>query len=166
MNATEAIQAALTNSFEWTLQLAEDLADAPLTDPTGSQGNHPLWIMGHVTFSKAGLSAMATGHANPVTDWKELFSAGTQPIYDAEKYPKYADVLQTYREIHQQTLTHLQEIGEQGLDDRPAFVWDVIADLPDFQSKGRLLLFIALHEMSHRGQLADARKVLGRPPFA
>lgn len=166
MNASDTLHAALSASYEWTLQLAEDLADAPLTDPTGHQGNHPLWIMGHLAFSRAGLLAMITGEENRASQWKDLFTGGTQPAYDASKYPAYREVLSTYREIHQQTLLHLEQIGEAGLDAKPAFVWESIAELPDFQSKGRIFLFIAMHEMSHRGQLADARNVLGRKPFA
>ncbi|MBA2114512.1 DinB family protein [Bremerella alba] len=165
MNATETIQAALSTSFDWTLQLAEDLADAPLTDPTGCQGNHPLWVMGHMAFSRGGLLAMITGEESQVAQWKELFSGGTEPSYDASKYPSYGDVLQAYRDIHQQTLVKLNEIGESGLDAKPAFVWDMLADRSDFQSKGHIFLLIAMHEMSHRGQLADARKALSRQPF-
>jgi hypothetical protein len=35
---------------------------------------------------------------------------------------------------------------------------DELRDDPDFASVGRLFTFIALHEMSHRGELAAARR--------
>lgn len=166
MRPSEIIERSLTFSYEWILPLAEDLADAPFTDPTGSQGNHPTWILGHMTFSKAGLLAMISGQESPVADWKERFSGGTQPRYEASFYPAYDTILQAYRDTHQQALSLLQQLGDERLDAKPLFVWEAIADDPDFQTNARLFLFIAMHEMSHRGQLADARKVLSRKPFA
>jgi uncharacterized damage-inducible protein DinB len=44
-------------------------------------------------------------------------------------------------------------------------VWEEVREDPHFQTIGQLFLFIAMHEMSHRGQLADARNALGRKPF-
>jgi hypothetical protein len=49
----ETLRAALTFSYEWIKALAEDLADSPMTSPTPTPGNHPLWIMGHLAYSSA-----------------------------------------------------------------------------------------------------------------
>lgn len=166
INATDTLRAALTTSYQWLTQLAEDLADAPLTAPTPAGGNHPLWIMGHVTFSKAGLLAMISGRPNPLEHWKDLFAGGTQPLRDRDGYPPFPDVMAAYRQTHQAALDLLGEIGEAGLAAKPKAVAKELSDEPDFQSVGRLFLFITMHEMSHRGQLADARRALGRKPFA
>ena len=166
MNATQTIRSALRMSYEWIKPLADDLADAPLTSPTPGEGNHPMWIMGHLTFSSAGLLAMISGEPSPCEDGKDFFQGGTLPSYDAGVYPSYGDVLGTYEQTHRATLALLDELGEARLDEKPVAVWSELQDAPDFQSNGRLFLFIAMHEMSHRGQLADARRVLGRKPFA
>lgn len=166
MNTIETIRRTLTLTYDWIKPLADDLADAPLTSPTGNGGNHPHWIMGHLVFSKSGLLAMISGRDNPLQSWKELFSGGTSPVSDGSGYPDYESVLATFEKTHQGCLNLLVEIGESRLEDKPVNVWEMVADDPDFQSNAKLFLFIAMHEMSHRGQLADARRVLGRKPFA
>lgn len=166
MNATQTLRSALRMSYEWIKPLADDLADAPLTSPTSGRGNHPTWIMGHLTFSSAGLLSMMSGEPSVCEKWKDIFQGGTQPSYDASVYPSYGDILGTYEQTHRATLALLDEFGEARLDEKPVAVWDEVKDLPEFQTNGRLFLFIAMHEMSHRGQLADARRVLERKPFA
>lgn len=165
MNATDAIRIALNMSYEWTLALAEDLADAPFTEPTPG-GNPPMWILGHITFSNSGLLAMIDGKPSKLNDWQSLFGGGTQPSTDSSKYPDYADVLQAFRDTHAQALAILEQTGNDGLDDLPPAIPDFLAKLPELQTKGKVLMFVALHQMSHRGQLADARRALGRKPMA
>jgi hypothetical protein len=165
MNAIDTIRAALSTSYEWNKQLANDLLDAPLTPPTSSGGNHPLWVMGHLAFSRAGLLSMINGQPSSLGKWKDLFAGGTQPQSEPKVYPPYSEVLSAYQQTHRDTLRLLEEIGEANLDARPKAVMEKLRDMPDFQSNGRLFLFIAMHDMSHRGQLADARHALGRQPF-
>lgn len=57
----------------------------------------------------------------------------------------------------------LAEIGESGLD-RPSKAPP--KGLEDsLRTTGRTFLVIALHQMSHRGQVADARRAAGRKPM-
>lgn len=165
MNATEAIRIALTISYEWTLALAEDLSDAPFTEPTPG-GNPPMWILGHISFSNSCLLAMIDGEPPKLKDWQPLFGGGTEPSTDSSKYPVYADVLQAFREAHTQALAILEQTGDAGLDDLPPAIPDFLAKMPELQTKGKVLIFVAMHQMAHRGQLADARRALGRKPMA
>jgi hypothetical protein len=160
------LRAALNFSYEWIKPLAEDLADSPMISPTPSHGNHPLWIMGHLVFSSADLLSMISGEANPFAEWRELFSGGTTPQIDAAIYPNYIDVLQAYKRVHEDVLHQLDNLPVSRLIERPPAVEEDLRDNPRFQTIGQLFLFIAMHEMSHRGQLADARTALGRKPFA
>jgi hypothetical protein len=160
------LRAALNFSYEWIKPLAEDLADSPMISPTPTHGNHPLWIMGHLVFSSAGLLSMISGGANPFGEWREMFSGGTTPQIDGAIYPDYADVLQAYERVHQDVLHQFDNLPASRLGERPPAVWEEVRDNPHFQTIGQLFLFIAMHEMSHRGQLADARNALGRKPFA
>lgn len=166
VHSVRTLREALKFSYEWIRPLADDLSDAPMTSPTPTQGNHPLWIMGHIVSSSSGLLSMISGAANPVENWKELFEGGTQPVPDAAHYPAYAEVLRAYEATHRSALALLDEMNDARLNERPPAVWEVVRDDPQFQTIGQLFLFIAMHEMSHRGQLADARRVLGRKPFA
>lgn len=165
-HSRETLREALTCSYEWIKPLADDLADAPMTSPTPTFGNHPLWIMGHLAYSSAGLLAMISGDASPYEHWRELFSGGTQPLSDAASYPSYAEVMEAYDATHESVLALLDAMSDARLDEPPPAVCDALRDDPAFQTHGKLFLFIAMHEMSHRGQLADARRVLGKAPFA
>ncbi len=166
--SSHVLREALLLSYEWIKPLADDLADAPMTSPTSTQtlGNHPLWIMGHLVYSSAGLLAMISDEASPHEHWKELFAGGTQPRSDAASYPTYTEVMEAYEATHQTALGLLEMMSDARLNEPPPAVWDSVRDDPSFQTIGKLFLFIAMHEMSHRGQLADARRVLGRKPFA
>jgi len=165
-HSSATLRESLVFSYEWIKPLADDLADAPMTSPTPQSGNHPLWIMGHLAFSSAGLLEMISGNPNPYQNWKELFAGGSQPQSDAASYPPYSEVIEAYHATHQTALALLAATSEEQLSQRPPAVWEALRDDPSFQSIGRVFLFIAMHEMSHRGQLADARRALGRKPFA
>ena len=149
MNGLQSIQLSLKTSFEWNMQLAEDLADAPLAVATSRGGNHAHWTMGHLTFSQAGLAAMISGQPNVWEEWRSLFAGGTQPHPKGEGYPTYDEVLAAYRTVHVETLQLLEAVGVSGLDDVPKAVWESLRDQPDFQSNGRLFVFIAMHDMAH-----------------
>ncbi len=122
--------------------------------------------MGHLVYSSAGLLSMISGQVSPFEEWRELFSGGTTPQFDEAIYPQYDDVIQAYVRVHKDVLHLLDNLHSLRLDERPPAVWEKVRDHPDFQTIGQLFLFIAMHEMSHRGQLADARNALGRIPFA
>ena len=72
------------------------------------------------------------------------------------------EVLATYRDLRAKNLARLEEIGEEGLDSAPAAIPPGFED--EMRTRGHTLLVIALHEMFHLGQLADARRASGREP--
>jgi hypothetical protein len=165
-HSATTLRAALKFSYEWIKPLADDVADAPLTSPTPGLGNHPLWIMGHLVFSSSGLLSMISGETNPYERWKSLFEGGTQPVANTAHYPAYSEVLNAYDATHQSAIELLARLTDSKLEERPPAVWEALRDDPDFQTIGKIFLFIAMHEMLHRGQLADARRALGRKPIA
>ncbi|WP_442485463.1 DinB family protein [Aeoliella sp. SH292] len=166
MNALELVRKNLEFSFEWIWPLAEDLADSPMTRPRPDGGNHATWTMAHITHAHAGLTSMITGKPSPIESWGKQVAGGTQPVDDPSIYPAYADILTAYRMAHDETLALLETLSDEDLECTPAMVPEYLKDFPDFQAIGNLLVFIPMHDMSHRGQLADVRQVLGRKPFA
>jgi hypothetical protein len=163
MKATDAIRTAMAVSDQSTMQLAEDLRDAPLTHPTTRGGNHPMWVLGHIAFIEAGVPQIIFGDPHPLEHWAPIFAAGTEPTADARAYPSYDEVLRAYRAARTRNMKILDELGEAGLD-RPTK-----SPVPGLESilrtAGDTFLVVAMHHMSHRGQLADARRVLGRKPI-
>src|SRR4051812_44941960 len=98
MKAIDVIRSALKGANDLTLQLIEDMKDSPLTQPTPCGGNHPLWVLGHITFVEGNIPRIVFGEPNPVAHWAPLFKPGSEPVTDASKYPPLAEILRTYRD--------------------------------------------------------------------
>jgi uncharacterized damage-inducible protein DinB len=162
MKAIDLIRGALQLSDDAIMMLAGDLGDAPLTAPTPRGGNHPLWVLGHITFVEGSVPHVLFGEPNAVANWAHLFAPGTQALNDAKTYPRYEEVLSKFRELRTRNLKILDTLGEEGLDQPtqapPRDLKDVLG------TAGQAFLTIAMHHISHRGQLADARRALGRKP--
>jgi hypothetical protein len=163
MKAIDLIRGALRMSDEFTAKLAADMRDEPMTRTTSRGGNHPLWIVGHLAVVEGGIPRILFGEPNPVEHWGALFGQGSTPMDDRAAYPSFDEVLATYRGLRAKNLARLEEIGEAGLDRPPQAV------PPGFENEmrtvGQTLLTMAMHQMMHFGQLADARRAAGRAPF-
>ncbi|MGL4465831.1 MAG: DinB family protein [Planctomycetia bacterium] len=166
MNAKDVLRDALELAYRWNKMLADDLRDAPLAFPTANGGNHAVWVAGHAVVARSGLLSMITGQPDPWADWGKMLGGGSTPVADAAAYPNYEELLAAWDSVHRKTLALLDGLSEARLDEPPAAVPDELKDDPNFASVGAILLFIAMHEMSHRGQLADVRRSLGRGTLA
>lgn len=163
MRATEAIRSALCMSYDWNRMLAEDLRDAPMTFPTPRGGNHPTWVVGHLVHARSGLLAMITGEPSAFfEEWDAMLGGESDPVDQPEEYPSYGELMDTWQSLHEQTLVIIDRLDDSALDQPPASIPDFLKDNPKFQRIGSVLLFMAMHEISHRGQLADARRAAGR----
>ena len=163
MKAIDVIRSAMLTAHHATLQLAEDMRDAPFTAPTPRGGNHPLWVMGHVAFIEGGIPHILFGEPHPLERWAPLFAPGTEPTNNAAAYPPYEEILRTYKDLFARNLEILDRLGEEGLD-RPTT--SPPRGLEDkLRTAGETFLLTALHQMTHRGQIADARRAAGRKPM-
>ena len=162
MKSIDLIRFAMRKTDEWMTGTAETLRDSPLVQPTPRGGNHPLWTVGHIAVVEGMVRHVLLGEPNPVERWRPLFGQGTTPTTDAAAYPPYDEVLATYRELRAKNLAMLEQIGDEGLDRTPAAIPPGFED--EMKTTGHTLLVIALHQMSHVGQLADARRASGREP--
>ncbi|MDP9172910.1 MAG: DinB family protein [Planctomycetota bacterium] len=160
MKAIDVVKMALQSSDEFCTSLVQDMRDAPLTQPTARGGNHPLWVMGHMAHTEGELAHVITGEPNPVAEWKDLFGAGSQPTADAKNYPSIDEVLNKYRELRALNLKMLDKIGDDGLDQSPRAVPKGMEHI--FPTIGKAYLAIAMHQMSHAGQVTVARRAAGR----
>ena len=167
MKAIDLIRWAMQMTEQGTAAIVAELRDAPLTQPTpgakGGGGNHPLWTLGHLCVIEGSMPHILVGEKNPVEHWWPLFAPGTQPTTDASVYPSFDEVLRTYRELRTRNLRLLDEIGEAGLDRVPKNVPPGFEDA--MKTFGHTLLLVALHNMVHYGQIADARRVAGLKPL-
>lgn len=166
MKTIDLLRWALRMTGDGTVALVEDMRDASLTQPTpGKGGNHSLWCVGHQAYLEAGLPRILLGppRENPLAHWAPMFATGTLPTTDPGAYPPFTEVLRTYRDVRTRTLALLDEIGESGLEQRPAAIPTGFEDA--MRTCGQTILLMALHNMVHYGQIADARRAAGKKPL-
>jgi len=164
MQSKDLLKMNLENCMGMVLPMLEDMKDAPLTFPTAKGGNHPLWIAGHLAYSEGWvLQETMLGESNPLAGWKEVFSMGTEPVGDADKYPPFDEVLAKLQEVHQANMTLLDSMSEDDLDTSSKAC---PPEYEGFVGTYRLCFQqIASHWLMHQGQVADARRAAGRKPL-
>ena len=148
---------------DMTLDLIDDMKDAPMTAPTAKGGNHPLWVLGHLAYAEASMVyEMMLGEPNPLEDWKPIFADGTEPTSDASDYPSYAEVRARFDEVRAHTLKVLDALTDADLDKKSQNYPEEWAAY--FDTYGKVLAIVGSHTFIHHGQVADARRMAGRKP--
>lgn len=160
MYTKEAIRYSLALADEATMHSLKTIEDLPLTFPTENGGCHPLWALGHLAFVEGMTAEILTGTPNPVAHWAPLFGTDTTPVADPAHYPALAHVRDQFIELRKRNLQHLDTLSDTDLD-RPTS-WQPRGVEAHFATPGKALLTIALHQMSHRGQITDAIRAAGR----
>ena len=161
MKTTDFVKMSLETSKNFVMALIADMKDAPLTQPTAKGGNHPLWILGHITLAEASiLHGYILGEENPLAEWKELFDGGTESVADASRYPAFDELMAKFEKVRARTLSVLDGLSDDDLDR------EIETDHADlFGTVGKCFMMLSLHPALHYGQVADSRRVLGRKPL-
>jgi hypothetical protein len=163
MKTTEFIATALEGGRTWMEALLADLdgKDA-VAAPTARGGNHALWVIGHLAAAEASiLNGPIKGKGPAMEEWKALFDAGTQPVSDLSKYPPKAELMAKYQGIRRETLEYLKSLSDADLDKPTSFTE---GPKEFFGTVGRCFATLVSHQTFHVGQIADARRALGRKP--
>ena len=164
MQSKDLIKMNLESCKGMLLPMIEDMKDAPLTFPTLKGGNHPLWVLGHLAYSEDSLlQEMMLGESNPLAEWKEIFSNGTEPVDEAGQYPPFEEVLGKCLEAHQSSMALLESMSEEDLDTPSKNCPPQYASF--FGTYRQCFQQIANHWWMHQGQVADARRAAGRKPL-
>lgn len=121
-----------------------------------------MWIAGHITVIEGRLQKVLHGTPNPVEHWKPLFDWGSEPRTDASAYPPFEEVLQTYRQLREQTYAFLDAGGDDGLD-RPTKL-PIPGFGAAFETVGPAIMVIACHQVGHLGGATVARRASGKQP--
>lgn len=162
MTAKDAIRFSIEQSRGWLTMLLADMKAEPLTCPTPRGGNHPLWILGHLAHSEAGMVAeFIQGEPNPLAKWDALFGMGSQPAGDAKAYPSWEELTSAYDHTRGRTLKLLDSLTDADLD-KSTRAPEHLQAL--FGTVGRVLCMLGQHASFHAGQVADARRSVGRKP--
>ncbi len=162
MNGTAVLKAQLDMSRQWLMALLADVEGAEVTAPTPNGGNHPLWALGHIIHSEAGiLNGFVLGRPSPLARWDRLFGKGSRPVNDISVYPSLTELLAEFDRVRGETLNVLSEMSESDLD-RPSKAPTHLSSL--FGTIGQCFAIIGLHACFHAGQIADARRAAGKKP--
>jgi len=161
MNTIEYVKLSLATGRGWAIGLIEDMRDAPLTQPTSNGGNHPLWVLGHLVCAEAGIfDGFILGQRNRFAELNELFGIGSTPSTNADDYPSIDELMGKFEEIRTAVLAHLDTLTDADLE-KPSHAPDKFGK--SFSTIGGCYIALTIHPAYHAGQVADARRVLGRP---
>jgi uncharacterized damage-inducible protein DinB len=135
-------------------QTLSDLpADAQWKQP-GGEGNSIMWIVGHITQTRAGLLSLLGERAS--TGWGELFRRGAQR-QDPSVYPESQAIKAVGIDLTKRLRAKLETITDEEL----AAPINPAVKLPNVNTVADALAFFAFHEAYHVGQLGYVKKALG-----
>ena len=158
MTAVQFIRTGLDMSAHEALKLIDDMKDRPLTFPTSNGGNHPLWVLGHMAWTEGLLQQFITGKPNPLADWSGIFGANTEPSANPAVYPGFEEARAAFTKRRAQTLQMLEMMTDADLDGPTKCPSEISTHVG---TVGKCFMIMILNVMTHRGQVADARRALG-----
>ena len=159
MHSIDLIRENLKRSEEIVLARVEDMREHGMVLSTPQGGCHTVWVLGHLAYIESlVIHGFMLGELNPLAEWEALFD-GADISGDARRFPPFDQVLQDCRRIRASTISRLHALTEDDLDTTSAHVPDSAEEL--FGTYRRCFQYAADHWYMHRGQLADARLVVG-----
>jgi uncharacterized damage-inducible protein DinB len=140
-------------------QTLSDLPADVLWKQPGGQGNSIMWIVGHITQTRAGLLSLLGERAS--TGWGELFRRGAQR-QDPSAYPEAKAIKAVGIDLTNRLRAKLETIT----GDELAAPVNPAVKLPNVNTVSDALAFFAFHEAYHVGQLGYVKKALGYTAIA
>jgi len=131
-----------------------DVTPADALVRPGGMGNCMLFILGHMAISRCGVAKLME---SPIEKpWEKIFDRGAAPL-DNSAYPPLAEVLVAWDDIGARIVTRMEALTDAELARPTSGSW------PNQENTVRgALTFLALHDSYHVGQLAYARRLLGK----
>ena len=163
MSVFDYIKQSLEASKGWASGLIQDMADAPLTQPTPNGGNHPLWVLGHLVVAESILfDQFVGGRPNRFPELESLFSIGSTPTTDGSQYPSMDELFAKWEQIRADVVAHLDSLSEEDLKGSTHAPED-FGEM--FGTVGGCYIAMTTHVSFHSGQVSDARRAAGRDPL-
>lgn len=161
MSVKSLLQRSIDIGDRLVLPMFEDLKDAPLERTLENTGLHAHWILGHILLSEVHMIRIfGMGMPNPYGHYMEFFKSGPLPDPEGKGYPSYEKLLDEFRQERTHTRSVLEGLSEEELDQKPAYLPDGYEEF--IPTKAACFLETSHHLFTHRGQLADIRRRLGR----
>jgi uncharacterized damage-inducible protein DinB len=109
------------------------------------------------------IQTIMLGKPNPVAHWNELFGMKSEPTADASRYPPLEEIREKFLELRAETMKTLDTLSDEDLD-QPSK--GCPPEMKEFLGTyAPCFLVLIFNTMTHRGQVADARRAAGRKPL-
>lgn len=159
MNTKDAIRSAMAMSDTVMKTYLSDLNDADLMTRPGDGCNHLAWQLGHLISSEVmllkGLSPDAS--VELPEGFAEAHSKEATGNDDASAFQSKDEYLALYDKVRDASRAALDSYPEPDFDSPSAEHFRKM-----FPTQGDVFMLIANHPMMHAGQLAVARRKLGK----
>ena len=156
----EAGLAALAQSRRVSQMMFEDIPDGKWLHQPCKDGNHALWIMGHIAnCDECFMAELGDRPKDNFKKWEGMFFMKSTPTTDAKAYPPLAEVKAAYGASREALVSWFKSMSPAQLESPLPEGWGDFA-----KTYAALMQSIAWHEGLHTGQLTVVRKSLGLAP--
>jgi len=101
--------------------------------------------------------------SHALTEWGEIFGVGKEVVGDAAGYPPFDDVVAAFEATRARTLEVLAGLSDEDLNRPCKAPPEGAADFLGMYAQ--CFSVVSHHFMFHGGQVADARRAIGRKPL-
>lgn len=162
MNVKEILKFNLDSCERIVIGSIEKMRDHQLVTCSPKGGPHPYWVLGHLAFAEGMVRDILYGEPNPLASWDHWFNYDTEVMPDTSQCPSFDELLSKYHELRAENLKILDSLTESDFDKPTVNPPEPAIAL--FQTFGHSFLFIANHQMAHRGQVAASMRTAGVIP--
>jgi uncharacterized damage-inducible protein DinB len=160
MNTKETIRSNMGITDMVFKTYLSDLSDADLMTRPSEGCNHVAWQVGHLISSEVGLiNQIAPGKGMELPDgFADAHSKEQAGNDDASAFRSKDEYLALYDKVREASAAVLEEMTDEQMDEAGPEHFKQLCP-----TKGAMFNLVATHPMMHAGQLAVARRVLGKP---
>ena len=162
MKLKDRLKHALLFARSTTDSILDELTDdADWIRPASPNGNHALWITGHLAFVDNHFTRLLDPELTAeLTGFKETYGRGSTPVDELSAYPSASELRTIMREQRSAFLQALENCSEEDFD-KPS-----PEGAPEFMPNvGLIFQMVAWHEGLHTGQLTTIHRLLGHDPL-
>lgn len=134
----------------------DGLTEAEVWTRPSERTNSIGWLLGHMTWSRLGLTHMLGGSVVHVPGGK-IFDRGAE-LADRSAYPATADMVAAFKAVNEQLKARMESITDAELSAQAPRDFPI----PDKSLRGAVA-FMTFHDSYHAGQVALLVKWLGKP---
>ncbi|CAG5086921.1 DinB family protein [Parvicella tangerina] len=140
----------------WYLSLMKTCDPYKTFEFDGKRFNSVIWEVGHLAMSENFLVNYLTYGPATKEDWFKQFAMGGDNKV-TEEYPDFKEVLNSFKQIHNSTIEHINSLTDQDLD-KPTKKEFNVADIKTVRD---VIIHAIRHESIHTGHLGWLCKLHG-----